>query len=640
MTAASRHRAITGMQPLVLRHADRYGHKCNAIARAAAPCAAGTDRCRDFCRILHPPPHANEPYASAASGIGTQRGRTLNIFISYRRAESSGYSGRIYDRLRLALPDADVFMDVERIEPGANWRERLAERIRAADVVLVAIGEEWRTLTDAAGARRLDDPHDVTRWELESAVKQAKRIVPLLLDDAPPLREAELPEPIRALAHLQAIRIRHDAFEAGMDDLIARLTGRSLRDEADSMRARLRIERAKRWIVPAIALLAVLLAWTRLLDLLTLDTRIATWTLALADAVAPLTLDPDLVLVGIGPDVDARDPALRARLADAIAALARAGARRIVLDIHFHEPRTADAVLAQAMREARERGTQVFFSFVDANAGEPRAVPELAAAATAMGLACVGRRLGYAQTVAVAFDVRERAGGWQVSARPGLALLGAAGRSRITAIEPGAAELVLEAEAKAPRYRYSVLSNPLSGTQGCPAMTPATRTAELLVRLAPGDALRARRVAFADVLAGRIAAERFAAKTVVIGFETPGESFRAALGLARANVFGYELHANAINVLAAGRSPGFASPVTQALLAGLLATFGAALGVRYRRLAGARLFVLFAAFVVAYGAAAVALAAVEDVLLNSAYDVAAFGIALGLFRHLARRWLR
>jgi CHASE2 domain-containing sensor protein len=569
-----------------------------------------------------------------------QRGKALNIFISYRRSESSGYSGRIYDRLRAALPEADVFMDAERIDPGADWRERLAERIGAADIVLVLIGAAWRSLADASGRRRLDDPHDVTRWEIESALAQGKRVVPVLLDDATSLRPDELPATLQPLATLQAARIRHDAFDAGLEDLIARLTGKRLRDEAETNRARLRIEQVKRWGIPVIALVAVLLAWTRLFDLFALDTRIATWTLALADAVAPVPLDPGLMLVGIGPEEDARDPALRARFGDAIAALARAGARRIVLDIHFHQPRAADAAFAAAMRAARDRGTEVFFSFIDANAGKPRAVPQLAAAATGVGLACVGRRLGYAQTVALAFDIRTDEGGWQANALASLALLGAAGSARIVSIEPGERELTLAADGKPMRYNYSVLGSEVAGAQGCPALTAGTRTAELIVRLAPIDALRARRVALADVLAGRIAAERFAGKTLVLGFETPGESFRVAHGLARMDLFGYELHASAINVLAAARSPRFAPPVAQAVLAGVFATFGAALGVRWRRLSGAGTCALLAAAAAAYFAAAVAMVATEDVLLNSAYDLAAFGFAYALFRRLARRWLK
>src|SRR5690606_30290196 len=101
-------------------------------------------------------------------------GGRLNVFISYRRRESAGYSGRIHDRLRADLPAAQIFLDVEAIVPGEDWRARLAQRIAAAEVVLVLIGSEWRSTADASGQRRLDDPHDVTRWEIETALARGK----------------------------------------------------------------------------------------------------------------------------------------------------------------------------------------------------------------------------------------------------------------------------------------------------------------------------------------------------------------------------------------------------------------------------------------------------------------------------------
>lgn len=563
----------------------------------------------------------------------------LNLFISYRRRESSGYSGRIYDRLRALMPAADVFMDVERIDLGEDWRAVLAQRLRQADAVLVLIGDEWRTLTDPSGRRRLDDPNDVTRWELETALALGKRMVPVLLDDASPLRAEELPQTLAPLAAAQALRIRHEAFDAGIEELIARLTGRRLRDEAEDAKRRLRIERAKRWSIPVIALAAVLFAWTRLFDLAALDTRIATWTLALADVLWPLPLDPNIVPVAIGADFDARDPAARARYGEVIAALARAGARRIVLDVHFHEPRAVDSALAAAMTEARRRGTEVFFSFVDAHAGRPRAVPQLASAASGLGLACVGRRLGYVQTVALAFDVRSDESGWHTNPLPALALAGAAGAARIVAIEPQARTLAVQADGEQRRFTFSRLSSEVAGTQGCPAMSPGTRTAELMVRLAPIDALRSRRIGLMELVSGRFAADHIAGKTVVIGFETPGESFRVAHGLARAPVFGYELHANAINALLSGRTPTFAPPALQAMLAAILATLGAALGVRFRKLAAGGTAMMVVAVAGLYCAAAVMVAATEDMLLMSAYDLAAFGLAYALFRHLGRRWL-
>ena len=58
------------------------------------------------------------------------------VFISYRREDSGGYAGRIYDRLASRLNRKNVFIDVDDIEPGFDFVEVLAEagrRLRCAD---------------------------------------------------------------------------------------------------------------------------------------------------------------------------------------------------------------------------------------------------------------------------------------------------------------------------------------------------------------------------------------------------------------------------------------------------------------------------------------------------------------------------
>lgn len=96
------------------------------------------------------------------------------IFISYRRKESSGYSRLVYDRLWAAQPDWDIFMDVEGIPVGENWRNVLGARIDSSDIMIVLIGREWLTMTEPDGVRRLDNPDDVTRWEIASALEKEK----------------------------------------------------------------------------------------------------------------------------------------------------------------------------------------------------------------------------------------------------------------------------------------------------------------------------------------------------------------------------------------------------------------------------------------------------------------------------------
>ncbi|MGH8622600.1 MAG: TIR domain-containing protein, partial [Burkholderiales bacterium] len=65
-----------------------------------------------------------------------------NVFLSYRRRESSGYSRLLYERLGLEFGAGNVFMDVADIVPGMDWRATLRAHIDAADAVLVLIGRE------------------------------------------------------------------------------------------------------------------------------------------------------------------------------------------------------------------------------------------------------------------------------------------------------------------------------------------------------------------------------------------------------------------------------------------------------------------------------------------------------------------
>jgi CHASE2 domain-containing sensor protein len=160
-----------------------------------------------------------------------------------------------------------------------------------------------------------------------------------------------------------------------------------------------------------------------------------------------------------------------------------------------------------------------------------------------------------------------------------------------------------------------------------------------MVRASPLQTLRARRVEFDDVVAGRFTPDRFAGKTAIIGFETADETFMIAHGLRRENRFGYELQADAINVLKTRRITRFVDPLVQTILSVALAGIGAGLGVRFRNSTGWKTWAIVLSMLIAYIGIALALAASEDILLNSVYDISAFVFAYVLFRHYSQRRL-
>ena len=145
-----------------------------------------------------------------------------SIFISYRRSDSAGLTRAIYDRLTASLPSDDVYLDVETIAGGEDFRESVANAIAGADVLLVMIGSEWVSTSNDAG-RRLDDPTDLVRIEVATALANGVRVVPVLLDGASMPVGADLPPDLAALSSRNAIEIRTTRFDADAIHLIRSL---------------------------------------------------------------------------------------------------------------------------------------------------------------------------------------------------------------------------------------------------------------------------------------------------------------------------------------------------------------------------------------------------------------------------------
>lgn len=145
------------------------------------------------------------------------------IFISYRRDDSAGYAGRLYDRLAAHFGAERVFMDVEGIEPGLDFVVAIEEAVASCRVLIAVIGDEWATAADAAGRRRLDDPNDFIRLETGAALQRGIRVVPVLVGGAVMPQIADLPDDLKALTRRQAIEINHKQWEASTGELIRTL---------------------------------------------------------------------------------------------------------------------------------------------------------------------------------------------------------------------------------------------------------------------------------------------------------------------------------------------------------------------------------------------------------------------------------
>src|ERR1700733_15697509 len=88
------------------------------------------------------------------------------IFISYRRDDSEGEAGRLSDDLAQTFQEGSVFMDVNAIQPGRDFRKAIDESIHKCSVLLAVLGPGWLDSRDASGRRRLDDESDFLRLEV------------------------------------------------------------------------------------------------------------------------------------------------------------------------------------------------------------------------------------------------------------------------------------------------------------------------------------------------------------------------------------------------------------------------------------------------------------------------------------------
>lgn len=148
------------------------------------------------------------------------------VFISYRRQDAAAYARLLYERLSLRfgsdkvffdVASVPVFFDVASVPPGADFGEYLNSAVADAEVILVVMGPQWLSATDASGRRRIDDPADFIRHELATAFFQNKRVVPVLVGGADMPRQVDLPDDLRGLVYQTPMELRDNSFEQDLE---------------------------------------------------------------------------------------------------------------------------------------------------------------------------------------------------------------------------------------------------------------------------------------------------------------------------------------------------------------------------------------------------------------------------------------
>ena len=152
--------------------------------------------------------------------MSSVRGRG-GIFISYRREETAANAGRLYDRLSERFGEDRVFMDVDSIDIGVDFAKAVIEAVVRCNILLALIGRDWSAITDSKGKRRIHNPDDFVRIEIETALQRDIRVVPVLVDGAVLPQANDLPLSLRPLIRRQALELSYTGFRAGISRLIA-----------------------------------------------------------------------------------------------------------------------------------------------------------------------------------------------------------------------------------------------------------------------------------------------------------------------------------------------------------------------------------------------------------------------------------
>ncbi len=177
------------------------------------------------------------------------------FFISYRRDDSAGWTGRLAVDLKNRFGEEAVFQDISAIGPGEKFIAAIERSLESCSVVLVVIGREWLLARDSAGSRRLDNPEDPVRLEVAMALARTDRLViPVLVGGANMPPTNQLPSELRPLADRLAFELSDTRWKYDLAQLAAALAKKA-RPNGRSWLALLSIA-----LVSIVALLAAIVA--------------------------------------------------------------------------------------------------------------------------------------------------------------------------------------------------------------------------------------------------------------------------------------------------------------------------------------------------------------------------------------------
>ncbi len=145
------------------------------------------------------------------------------VFISYRREITAGEARALFNEFLGKLGENSVFMDVDSIALGRDFRGALQKTLESCDLMLVLIGKDWADVKDEEGRPRLHNPGDFVRLEIEAALKRDIVVTPILVQGAHMPAPEQLPAEIRDLVYRNGFELSHNRWESDFAEMTRRL---------------------------------------------------------------------------------------------------------------------------------------------------------------------------------------------------------------------------------------------------------------------------------------------------------------------------------------------------------------------------------------------------------------------------------
>lgn len=589
-----------------------------------------------------------------------------NIFISYRRADAAAQAGRLFDWLSRQFGVEHIFIDTDKIQAGAQFPQLIADNLDKCDVLLAVIGPQWLNVADDKG-RRLDDPHDFVRREIETALANGKRVIPLLVQGAQMPEAEALPAELKQLAWCNALTLGDATFERDFDVLVDDLLGRPrgyIRRELDRLQRILLVTKRASLLIPMLAITLAFFAWVKVFDLFNLDSLTTSYLLGIADRLAGPPPEANVLLLGIdaysekklGHRFNADNRATwRQFHARVIDRAAKAGAAAVVFDMYLTQPSTADNMLKASITRAMTPplATRTVFGTRSYQAGQPNLLSALLDAGADWGSLCFIPYLQHLYVAPLAVVRRDSASNLSsnnplVPAHIPALSLTAIRSEQLAAIDISRRQIGFHGNPLPEPVRFSAIARQYHDEITCKTLAAGDDYAMLIIRnRAPGYWLDAsRHISYADLLEpGTIKDQRLRGKIILVGLTGLSEDSPVSdqhvlyRGFTRSLIYGVEFHASAMTDLQTGQVVSKPTVDWQMVTLIVMAMLGAATSVLAATKTKLQRRVWLMVFVIAYLVIAV-LMALQGIILNVLYELMAFMVAYSLMLWVQRRSLR